>query len=418
MERSLRGSLANRREGRDISEPQTPIFERSVAGVIRQFGPSYLAQSVRRIPVSHRRAMAALKACRTAALSGHVLECDSCGVQAYAYHSCRHRSCPKCQRDETAEWVRMRLEELLPVPYFHVVFSVPNKLHDVIRAHTRRLYPMIMGAAMSALEEIGANPKYLGGEIGVLATLHTTARTLAYHPHVHCLLPAGSVSADGQWQPATRTDLGPPQVLAAAFRARLLAGMSKAVGRARVPSCKLGPAWKVYVDQPKHGVEAVMNYLGRSVYLGSMDNHRILELTERTVRFEYPCRDHRQRRVMEVGGSEFLRRFLQHVWPPGLHRVRYSGLWSRKRRAQLRSLREQLQSANPKPAAVEVAVSVTPAAAAVVQVQEHWTRCPHCGGQRVPVARFSAGDPPPLKAPDASQQLAIPPPTADLRSAM
>lgn len=382
-----------------------------MAGVIKQFGASYLSRFGWQTPGSQRRAMAAIELCRTAALGGQVLECGTCGVQNYAYHSCRHRSCPRCMREDSDEWVKARLPELLPVPYFHVVFGVPKRLHGIIRAHKRALYPVLMSAAAKALEQVAANPKYLGGTVGVLATLHTAAHTLFYHPHVHCLMPAGSVDEHGRWHAAKRPNFAPKELLAKAFRARLLEMMVDAAKHLQLSDTKLRLGWKVYVDQPKHGVVKVLEYLARPLYRGPLDNHRIVEINDVTVRFEYPGRDWRKPRSMTLGGHEFLRRFLHHVWPNRLHKVRYFGLWSRKCRPQLEALRQQLLAAGPKPAEAEEGVAAC--AGAAQQPAPHWLKCPHCSGQRVVLGQFRAGgSPPPLRTPIPTPHIAVPPPTA------
>lgn len=313
-------------------------------------------------------------------------------------------------REEGEEWLQARLRELLPVPYFHVVFSVPKKLHWIIRTHKATLYPVLMGAAAEALQDVGADPKYLGGTIGVMATLHTWSRTLIYHPHVHCLVPAGSVDEQGRWHAAQGRCLAPKKVLAKAFRAKLCAMTSTALREPQLSESAIRTGWKVHVEQPKHGADTVLQYLARSLYRGPLYDHRILDVTDRDVLFEYPDRDRRRQRAMELEGHEFLRRFLQHVWPKRIHKVRYFGLWSRKCQPQLEALRQQLLAAAPIPAPAEV---VAGNAAASPPSLPRWLKCPHCSGQRVIVCHFGPGaSPPPLLIPLPLPSLAAPSPVA------
>lgn len=382
-----------------------------MAGVIKQFGPSYVARFGRSMPAAHLKAMKAIERCRTPALGGHVVECNSCRVQDYAFHSCRHRSCPRCMEEGGEEWLQARLCELLPVPYFHVVFGLPNKLHGLIRTHKRTLYPVLMSAAARALQDVGANPKYLGGTTGVMATLHTWSRTLIYHPHVHCLVPAGSVDEQGRWHAAPKPNLAPKKVLAKAFRARLYE-MLAALKGVQLPGSKIRTGWKVHVEQPKHGADTVLKYLARSLYRGPLYDHSILDVTDRDVLFEYPDRDRRRRRAMRLEGHEFVRRFLQHVWPHRIHKVRYFGLWSRKCRPQLQALRQELLAAASVPAAAEVTLAANAAAASPPRLPR-WLKCPHCSGQRIVLCHFGPGvSPPPLSVPPPLPSSAAPPPAA------
>lgn len=407
MARLLRWALAISTRGLDINDARTPLIEPSMAGVIKQFGPSYLTCFDRSIPASHFQAMMAIERCRTPALGGQVLQCSSCKVQDYAYHSCRHRSCPRCMAQEGAQWFEARVSELLPVPYFHVVFEVPTELHRIIRAHKRTLYPVLMSAAAGALQQVGADPKYFGGTIGVMATLHTWSRTLIYHPHVHCLVPAGAIDEQGRWQAAKRANLAPEELLAKLFQAELCRMANAAIKGLQLSGSNLGSGWKVYVDTPKHGTETVLRYLSRSLYRGPLSDHDIVEVTDHDVTFQYRDRDRRNVRTMRLGGHEFLRRFLQHVWPDRIHKVRYFGLWSRKCRPQLEALRQQLLAAAPVPAPAEVSVAGN--AVAPLPNLPSWLKCPHCSGQRVVLCDFGPGrSPPPL--PIRLPNLAAPPP--------
>lgn len=369
-----------------------------MAGVVRQFGPSYLARFGKSMPGSHLTAMRAIERCRTPVLGGHVVECDRCRVQDYAYHSCRHRSCPKCMQQKGEEWFEARRQELLPVPYFHVVFTVPEKLRWIIRRHQRVLYPVLLQAAAETLLEIGADPKHVGGTIGLMTVLHTWTRTLEYHPHVHCLVPAGYVDPNGAWHAVKRPWLAPDKVLANVFRGKLCAMIRAAVDGLQLPGSVFHTSWVVHVDIPKHGTDTVLEYLSRYVHRVALSDHRILEVNDKQVFFKYRDRERKNWKTMRLAGHEFLRRFLQHVWPKGFHKVRYYGLWSRKSQAQLAAIRQQLLAAgNAKAAATTPAPKPT---LGTEPATPRWLQCPHCsGGRRIILCRFSAGSmPPPLRS--------------------
>jgi len=374
----------------------------SMADVVKRFGSSYRARFGLRMPWSHNKAMEAIESCRTPALGGHVLECMDCKRQDYAYHSCRHRSCPRCMRDDAQAWVQARMKEALPVPHFHVVFNFPQELHQLLRKHQRLLYPVVMRAAALALLDVGAERAYLGGEVGVLTTLHTWSRTLIYHPHVHCLVTAGSVDPNGRWRPAPKPRLAPEEILAKRFRSHLLHLISEALDRGPVPSADPLTSWPVFVELATHGNEAVLRYLAKTLYSGPLSEHQLNTLTDSGVVFLYHDRNDGRRRRMQLEGSEFLRRFLQHVWPRGIHRVQYHGLWSRKSRPKLQALKSQLAQQPMLPELCAAAPPITQEIAAST-----WFGCPHCGGLRTVQKRFSRNDPmPALRCP--ALQLATP----------
>lgn len=188
-----------------------------VADVLRRYGPAYLDAHGTAVPRRHRRAIRALVACRTAQLGGHLYECDRCGHQRYAYHSCRNRHCPKCHGKDLEAWLTQRRGELLPVPYLHVVFTLPDALRRTVRQHPHLLYPVLMRSAAEALQKLARDPRYVGGRIGMLAVLHTWTRTLEYHPHVHGLVPGGGLDADGRWVPARKDYLVTVRALSRLF---------------------------------------------------------------------------------------------------------------------------------------------------------------------------------------------------------
>jgi hypothetical protein len=321
-----------------------------VADIFRQYGSEYLRRFGQAMLPSHRRAFDDLLACRTPALGGHVLVCDQCGRPQYAYHSCRNRHCPKCHGEDTDAWIEARRKELLPVPYFHLVFTLPEELRESIRRHQRIGYGLLMKTAARALMKLAADPHYVGGTVGVLAVLHTWTRTLVYHPHVHCLVPGGGVSRDGRWMPARRRYLVPVKALSRIFRGMFRDAMAKELPDVRVPDAAWKKAWVVYAKPAVQGAEKTLAYLGRYVHRVAITNSRLLAIDNGRVAFRYQRSGEAVWRTLTLEADEFIRRFLQHVLPEGVHKVRYYGLWSPACRGLLR--RVQLALAWDAPAAL------------------------------------------------------------------
>jgi hypothetical protein len=358
-----------------------------VADVLRRYGPDYRERFGESLLPSHRRAMEDLVHCRTEAFGGHLLQCDHCGQEHYAYHSCRHRSCPKCHTQDTEAWLEERRQELLSVPYFHVVFTLPQELHDPVRRHQKDLYDILLRAAAQALIKLAADPHYVGGLIGVLCVLHTWTRTLAYHPHVHCLVPAGGVSADRtEWRPARTAYLVPVHALAKLFRGLFLDLVRHERPDLPLPASVWTKGWVVYCKPAVQGREQVLNYLGRYVHRIALTNSRLLSIEDGHVCFRYQrSQDHRWK-TMTLPAHEFIRRFLQHILPHGFHKVRYYGLWSPVHRPLLRQL--QLALAGHE-------LDLPPAApAGDLPLPDSWCSplragqpCPHCGQGRLLLIR-------------------------------
>jgi hypothetical protein len=324
-----------------------------VADVLRRYGREYLERFGQDLLPSHRRAMDDLIYCRTEALGGHLLQCDHCGQEHYAYHSCRNRSCPKCHHQDTEAWLEERRRELLPVPYFHVVFTLPSELRALVRRHQKDLYDILLRAAAQALTTLAGDPHYVGGLIGVLCVLHTWTRTLAYHPHVHCLVPAGGVSADRtEWRPARTAYLVPIHALAKLFRRLFRDLIRQERPDLTLPESVWAKGWVVYCKPTVQSTEQVLTYLGRYVHRIALTNSRILSIEDGHVCFRYQdSQDHRWQ-TMTLPAHEFIRRFLQHVLPQGFHKVRYYGLWSPVHRLLLHQLQLSLarHAPNPPPA--------------------------------------------------------------------
>ncbi len=322
-----------------------------VAEAVRRFGPSYLARFGATMPPSHRHALAAIETCRTEARGGHVVACGDCGTVEYVYHSCRNRHCPKCFRQQTERWLAKRLDDVLPVRHFLVTFTVPAELRRIIREHQRELYGVLFRASAEALAELARDPRYVGGRIGLLGVLHTWARTLVYHPHVHWLVPGGGLDDAGRWVDARKGYLVPTAALSTLFRARFLTMVRRRLPELSLPGVLWHKGWVVNIEARDSSPDAVLRYLARYLHRVAITDHRIERVDERGVTFRYKDRATGRTTTMTLEGHEFLRRLLQHVLPKGFHKVRYCGLLSRSYRRRLRLLRAALIIAGRQPPA-------------------------------------------------------------------
>jgi Putative transposase/Transposase zinc-binding domain len=325
-----------------IPFPMRPLLE--VADILRAHGEAYTA----RHPVSALQAavMRRLVACRTAALGGHVDACGRCGYTRVSYNSCRDRHCPKCQGVKRAAWLEARLERLLPVEHFHVVFTLPVALHPLVLHHPRRLYDLLFQAASQSLLTLAADPKRLGAQLGITAILHTWGQNLLFHPHLHCVVTGGGLSPDGSRWIATRPGyLLPVKVLARLFRGKFLAGVKEAYHAGQLSlagsvAALAEPAafrrwldalhhqdWVVYAKPPFGGAKQVFRYLGRYSHRVAIANSRLLALEDGQVFFRWKdyADDHRLK-VMRLTADEFIRRFLLHILPKRFVRIRHYGL--------------------------------------------------------------------------------------------
>jgi hypothetical protein len=306
-----------------------------VADVFRRFAPTYLLAHGASLLPSHGRAIADILACRTEALGGHRWRCDRCGAEVFSYHSCKNRSCPKCHTNQTGRWLKSRKIELLPSPYFHITITVPEELRDVLRANQKDGYAALMKAAGEAIIELARDRRNAGGTVGVLAVLHTWTQQLLYHPHVHCLVTGGGVSGDGRyWHPARNGFLVPVRALAKLVRGKLRAALSKRRPGLLLPGAAWSKPWVVHCTAWGEGEEAVLRYLARYVFRIAITNSRIVGLDETGVSIRHKHRASNRWRTLRLSGHEFMRRFLQHVLPKGLHKVRYYGLWHPAQREQ------------------------------------------------------------------------------------
>ena len=300
-------------------------------------------------------------------------------------------------REDVDEWMQLKQAELLPVPYVHIIFKVPQKLHALLRGHKREFYPMLAAASARAIQTVADDPKYLGATTGVMAVVHTSGANLAYHPHIHCIMPAGGLDDEGNWRATRRTGFAPETHLGQHFRDALLALMRPVAKELQLQlPAKCPNGWDVRVEVPEHGVDKVLKYLASSFLRGPLHKHRILDVTETHVTFDYRDPHLKTQRVVTLEGHEFLRRFLLHLWPEKLHQVRYFGFWSRKSAARLKALRQQLRPTTSPATQHHQPLAAEPDK----NTEHHWLKCPRCAGLRVVIARFERGmTPPPLTHP-------------------
>jgi hypothetical protein len=368
-----------------------------LADVVRRFAGAYLEVHGAAMPAAHRRAIADILACRTPTLGGHLWRCDHCHTEVFAYHSCKNRSCPKCHSEQTQLWLERRRAEMLPAPYFHVVITVPEELRAALRANQRAGYGVLITAAAEAIIELARDRRFVGATVGVLAVLHTWTQQLHYHPHVHCLVTGGGVSAARRsWCPARSGFLIPSQALA-----KLVRGKLKAVLRRRRPDLVLPASawrkpWIVHITSWGAGEPAVLDYLARYVFRVAITNARIIGLDDDAVTIRYQQRKSARPRTSRIAGQEFLRRFLQHVLPKSFHKVRYFGLWhpaNRDLAARARLMLGLDQPAAPATGGPGDAAepNAEPAASALGSAPP---ACPHCRiGHLVLIGRLSPRNP-------------------------
>jgi hypothetical protein len=276
-------------------------------------------------------------------MGGHVFECDDCGRLEYSYHSCCNRSCPKCHKSNTDAWLQARQKELLPVPYYHVIFTLPHELRAFARLHQKEVYGLLIKSAARSIVKLTADPHYVGGRVGVMAVLHTWGSNLSYHLHVHCLVTGGGLSSDGRtWMPAREDYLVPVKALSRLFRGSFLDGVRRQFKDIDLPKSIRQKEWVVYCKPAVQGTHTVLNYLARYVHRVAITNSRIVSVANDKVTFRYKSPDAAQTKTMTVSAEEFIRRFLQHVLPIGVHKVRYYGLWSPSHRKNLSKVQQIL----------------------------------------------------------------------------
>ncbi len=382
-----------------------------VADIVRQLGPSYQQAHAGALSRGQRRVLGAITRCRTAALGGHVEQCNHCGHQRIAYNSCRDRHCPKCQSLVRAQWLADRQADLLPVDYFHVVFTVPQEIAAIAYQNKALVYDLLFRATAETLRTIAADPKHLGAEIGFIAILHTWGQNLLHHPHLHCVVPGGGPSVDGtRWVGCRPGFFLPVRVLSRLFRRLFLAQLQDAFAAgelrfyhalaalhdagawARYLAPLARAEWVVYAKPPFGGPERVLEYLGRYTHRVAIANHRLVDFAAGEVAFRWKDYRHQSRhKVMRLAAPEFVRRFLLHVLPPGFQRIRHYGLLANRHRAAKLARCRQLLAA-PAP--------VVTLAAAPLDYRDRYQQltgkslrdCPQCGqGHMVCIDTFLPG---------------------------
>ena len=371
-----------------------------VADIFRAHGPAWRLARAGCLSLGQLKVMSAIEACRTQALGGHVERCEDCAHVRIAYNSCRNRHCPKCQGAAAQRWLEARQAELLPLAYYHVVFTLPASIGDIAFHNKAVVYDILFKAASQTLLTIAADPKHLGARIGLTAVLHTWGSALTHHPHVHCIVPGGGLSPDGQrWVSCRPGFFLPVRVLSRLFRRLFLdqlaaahaerrltffgdlAGLAdRAAFRARLAPLRRAE-WVVYAKRPFAGPEAVLAYLARYTHRVAISNSRLVSCDDKAVTFrwkDYRADGQARRKLMTLAPGEFIRRFLIHVLPTGFHRIRHYGLFANSARAaNLARARALLQAPPPSPADTEPAAAVAPAKA-----------CPCCGGRMILIETF------------------------------
>lgn len=374
-----------------------PILE--VADIFRTHGAAYRAEHAATLSNGQRRVMGAIEACRTSVLGGHVEQCADCNTVRVAYNSCRNRHCPKCQGLARAQWLADRQAELLPVPYFHVVFTLPAPIAALALQNKAVIYDILFKAAAQTIRVIGADPRHLGAETGMIAVLHTWGQNLFHHPHLHCIVPGGGLTPEGRWIACRPGFFLSVRVLSRLYRRLFLERLQAAFDAGTLSFFgKLAPLanpaaftaqlrplrqidWVVYAKRPFAGPQPVLEYLGRYTHRVAIANSRLVELTDEYVRFRW--KDYRQPerpKMMTLQAGEFIRRFLLHVLPDGFRRIRHFGfLANTHRTAKLALIRSVLGVAEPD------------VIAAPASYRERYARltgksldiCPHCGGRMI-----------------------------------
>jgi len=389
-----------------------------VADILRRYGAAYRDEHETSLSPAQRRVMRAITACRTAALGGHVEACDSCEHQRIAYNSCRNRHCPKCQSLARAQWIEHRQEELLDTQYFHVVFTLPEEVAAIAYQNKAAVYNLLFAATAETLRTIAADPRHLGAEIGFFAVLHTWGQNLTHHPHLHCVVPGGGLCADGQRWIACRPGFFlPVRVLSRFFRRRFLELLLQAFDGGELEFFAalqdlrdrntfqryLEPLrdkeWVVYAKAPFAGPQQVLDYVGRYTHRVAISNNRLLNIEDGKVSFRWKdYRDDSAQKIMTLEADEFIRRFLLHVLPQGLQRIRYYGLMgNRHREEKLAKCRQLLDMAPKMPADtdVEVPSDYRDRYEALTGVSLH--QCPICRvGRMLAVGQITRPSPPPL----------------------
>jgi hypothetical protein len=380
-----------------------------VANIFRDHGPAWRHANAGHVSLGQLKVMSAIESCRTAALGGHVERCQDCAHTRIAYNSCRNRHCPKCQGAAARQWLAEREAELLPVPYFHVVFTLPAPIADIAYQNKAAIYDILFKASAETLITIAAHPKHLGARIGLTSVLHSWGSAMTHHPHVHMIVPGGGIAPDGErWISCRPGFFLPVRVLSRLFRRLFLAmlvaghqagrlnffGEHAHLAGAEAFAAYLAPLrkveWVVYSKRPFGGPEAVLAYLSRYTHRVAISNSRLIAADGKGVTFkvkDYRIEGPGRYKTMTLATGEFIRRFLTHVLPKGLHRIRHYGLFANGGRAEnIARARQLLHLPKPQSNPADVDTSDEPSTPA--------HPCPCCGGRMIIIETFANGSPP------------------------
>jgi Putative transposase/Transposase zinc-binding domain len=379
-----------------------PVLE--VADIFRGHGPAWRRANAGHLSLGQLKVMSAIEACRTAALGGHVARCEDCSHTLVAYNSCRNRHCPKCQGAAAKQWLAKRQADLLPVAYYHVVFTLPAPVADIAYQNNAVVYDILFKAAAETLTTIAADPRHLGARIGLTAVLHTWGSAMTHHPHLHIIVPGGGISLDGKaWVSCRPGFFLPVRVLSRLFRRLFLTmllgahkaghlqffGQHAALVDADAFATHLAPLrrreWVVYAKRPFGGPEAVLAYLSRYTHRVAISNSRLIACHRHGVTFKW--KDYRakgRQKLMTLATGEFIRRFLIHVLPPGFHRIRHYGLLASSERARnVARARQLLAHAQPRNDIIVATANTEP--------KSFSRACPCCGGRMLIIEVFERG---------------------------
>ena len=389
-----------------------PGSKLEVADIFRAYGPVYRGANKGHLSLPQLKVMSAIESCRTAALGGHVAACTVCGHSHIAYNSCRNRHCPKCQGKVARDWMEARAEDLLPVEYFHVVFTLPADVAQIAYANKAVVYDLLFKISSQTLMTIAKDPKHLGAKIGMTSVLHTWGSAMTHHPHIHVIVPGGGLSPDqGQWMPCKPGFFLPVRVLSRLFRRLFLEGLAAAhkagkllffgvLGALADPQAFAQhltllrkTEWVVYAKKPFGGPEAVLAYLSRYTHRIAISNSRLISADAQTVTFrwkDYRAKDRNRQKLMRLSTQEFIRRFLIHALPDGFHRIRHTGFLANGiRRTRIAQIRKHLNAQPPAP----------PSNDTEPKDKHLQYPCPDCGGAMIIIETFERGRSPQSRAP-------------------
>ena len=348
-----------------------------MADIFRRHGLQYRAKYGDRMLPSHWQVMLSIERCRTLALGGHVYTCEACGETQYQYHSCRNRHCPKCQNDKAQQWLEQQQDLLLPVPHFLLTVTLPSELRDVARSHQKLVYDLFFRTSAAAMQHLARDPRFVGGQMGMVGVLHTWGRNLSYHPHIHFLVPGGGLAAEGQtWLPARNDFLLPVKALSRIVRAKFRDALRQTPLFALVPASVWQQAWVVHCQPVGNGLTA-LKYLAPYIFRVAISNNRILKLANGKVTFRFRATDTGKLRTSTLPAEEFIRRFLQHVLPRGFVKVRYYGFLAPGCRKRLAALHQQLGCLFP--GSSSALGSGDTVASSDAATSNHVPLCPSCG---------------------------------------